>query len=117
MTEFIIRKGKTETTFTGEQLVSHSSQKSPSQTNWSVYEIYKTISGKYVVVIYGNTKIESQKQRVNIIESLTPKAVKEALKTPRGGNVYLTNTAREALRLAGHKDQGLHDIYYKDDIT
>ena len=115
--EYEIFKGRCSTTFEGDILSTTSSRRSASQDRWTEYEIYRTVGGKYVIVIYGKSKIPSEKQKTNIIEATTPSGVLDALKFKnREGNIYLTHTAEDALAAAADNDKGLYDIFHKNHI-
>lgn len=110
--EFEIFKGRTSTTFSGDLLSQVSSKRENLQPRWTEYELYKTESGKYVIVIYGKSVVPGEKQKTNIIESPTPQGVLEALKFKnKQGNIYLTHTAEEALKAAADNDEGLYAVY------
>jgi hypothetical protein len=116
--EYKILKGRTITTFTGDLLSQVSSQRDERQEHWTEYELYKTSSGKYIIVIYGKPKNPSKKTKINIIEAMTPHGVREALKFKnKDGNIYLTYTAELALKAAAENDEGLNEIYNSNDIT
>lgn len=115
--EYEIFKGRTSTTFSGDLLAHITSKRSNLQDRWTEYDIYRTVSGKYVIVIYGKSIVPGDKQKTNIVESATPHGVREALKFKnKDGNIYLTHTAEEALRAAAENDPGLYDIYHKNHI-
>jgi len=116
--EYEIQKGRTSTTFTGDLLSHTTSKRDNYQDRWTEYDIYRTTSGKYVIVIYGKSSVPNEKLKINIVESSTPQGVLGALKFKnKEGNVYLTHTAEDALIAAADNDEGLYEIYYKNDIT
>ena len=117
MTEYKIIKGKQVQHLEGELLSSNSSFL-PGKENWTDIEIYKTITNEYVIVTYGRTTKEKQKEMVKITKTPDPRGVIEALKRPgKYSTKYLTNGADLAVQEAAEKDKGLNDAYYNFDLT
>lgn len=118
MTEtFEIKQGRRITTITGELLCDVSSE-TPEKIQWTQYQIFRTSSGKYVVVTYGVSRLSKQRKKIKIDKDLEPDDVVDALMfNSREGKIYLTKIGETALEAAAEKDERLNDVYLRDDIT
>jgi len=117
MTEYKIQKGKQIIHFEGELLGRHSNY-SIGKSRWTDIEIYKTTGNMYLVVTYGHTTKEDEKQKVKITEASDPRGVIEALKRPgKYSTSYLTLGAEKVAQDAAEKDEGLYDAFYNREIT
>lgn len=102
--------------FEGELLADETSRDQPDQPQWQEIRIYRTVTGKYVTEMVGETVIPGQRvfRTVNVYDDAAD--VRQGLYRMKNGRKFLNDLAQDALRIAGDRDPGIRDSLIEETI-
>lgn len=116
-TEFRVRDGEREFTFTG-CVIGEASSGSPDRDRWTDIVIYRTAAGSYIVTIVGRTTYDDEHERHKAQVSETAAGAVESLYLLDGDGVrYMTNTAKRAARAATDLDPQFAEAYLVEHVA